>query len=51
MNLKRNVTSCENALYKEDAHNLNPIDVANDIYTGNSHRLSKFGNFSEVDLR
>ena len=29
--------------YKEDADNLNLIDVANDFVTGNSHRLSKFG--------
>ena len=25
--------------YKEDADNLNLIDVANDFVTGNSHRL------------
>ena len=29
--------------YKEDADNLNLIDVANDFVTGDSHRLSKFG--------
>ena len=34
----------------EEADNLNLIDVANDFYTGGSHRLSKFGPFSEVDL-
>ena len=27
------------------------IDVANDFFTENSRRLSKFGHFSEVDLR
>ena len=27
------------------------IDVANDFHTENSRRLSKFGPFSEVDLR
>ena len=37
--------------YKENADNLNLFDVTNDFYTGNSHRLSKFGHFSEVDLR
>ena len=26
------------------------IEVANDFYTENSRRLSKFGHFSEVDL-
>ena len=36
---------------KEDADNLNLIDLANDFYTGVSDRLSKFGHFSEVDLR
>ena len=36
---------------KEDTNNLNLIDVASDFYTGNSHRLSKFGYFTEVDLR
>ena len=39
------------SVYKEDARNLNLIDVANDFYTGNSHRLSKFGHFLEVHLR
>ena len=39
------------SVYKEDARNLNLIDVANDFYTRNSHRLSKFGRFSEVHLR
>ena len=29
-----------------DADNLNMIDVANDFFTGNSHRLSNFGHFS-----
>ena len=38
------------SVYKEDADNLNLIDVANDFYgTGNSLRLSKFGHFPEVD--
>ena len=38
------------SVYKEDADNLNLIDVANDFYgTGNSHRLSKFGHFPEID--
>ena len=37
---------------KEDADKLMLlIDVANDFYTENSGRLSKFGHFSEVDLR
>ena len=27
------------------------IDVANDFYTENARRLSKFGHFSEADLR
>ena len=31
---------------REDEDNLTLIDV-----TGNSHRLSKFGHFSEADLR
>ena len=31
---------------KEDADSWNLIDVANDFYTGGSHRLSKFGHFS-----
>ena len=39
------------SVYKDDARKLNLIDVANDFYTGNSHRLSKFGHFSEVHLR
>ena len=30
---------------------LSYADVANDFYTGNSHKVSKFGHFSEVDLR
>ena len=30
---------------------LNLIDLANDFYIGGSDRLSKFGHFSEVDLR
>ena len=37
---------------KEDADKLMLlIDVVNDFYTENSRRLSKFGHFSEVDLR
>ena len=39
------------SVYKEEADNLNLIDAANDFYSGISHRLSKFGHFSEVDLR
>ena len=39
------------SVYKDDARKLNLIDVANDFHTGNSHRLSKFGRFSEVHLR
>ena len=39
------------SVLKEDADNLNLIDVANDFYTENSYRLSKYGHFSEVDLR
>ena len=39
-----------NLTYKEDTGNLNLTDVANDFYTGNSHRLSNSGHFSEVDL-
>ena len=39
------------SVYKEDAENLNLLDVANDFHAGGSHRLSKFGHFSEVDLR
>ena len=39
------------SVYKEDSRNFNLIEVANDFYTGNSHRLSKFGHFSEVHLR
>ena len=31
------------SVYKEEADNLNRIDAANDFYTENSHRLSKFG--------
>ena len=31
------------SVYKEEADNLNRINAANDFYTGNSHRLSKFG--------
>ena len=38
------------SVYKEDADNLNRIDVANEFVTGNPHRLSKFGHFSEIDL-
>ena len=35
---------------RRGADNLNLIDVANDFYTGGSHRLTKFGHFSELDL-
>ena len=39
------------SVYKEDADKLMLlIDVANDFYTENSRRLSKFGHFSEVHL-
>lgn len=38
------------SVYKEDADNLNLIDVANELVTGNPHRLSKFGHFSEITL-
>ena len=44
-------TMTQEWMNKEDADSLNLIDVANDFYTGGSHRLSKFGHFSEVDLR
>ena len=39
------------SVYKEGADNLNLLDVANDFYAQGSHSLSKFGHFSEVDLR
>ena len=39
------------SVYKEDADNLNLLDVANNFYAGGSHSLSKFGHLSEVDLR
>ena len=49
MTQKRMKTLMLMSVYKGDADNLNLIDVTNDFYTGNSHRLSKFGHFSEVD--
>ena len=44
-------TMTQEWMKKEDADSLNLIDVANDFYTGGSHRLSKFAHFSQVDLR
>ena len=37
--------------YDAKKDELSYADVANDFYTGNSHRLSKIGNFSKVFLR
>ena len=39
------------SVYKEDTDNLNLLDVANDFYARGSNSLSKFGHFSEVELR
>ena len=50
LGLPRPKKRVNNLTYKEDTGNLNLIDVANDFYTGNSHRLSNSGHFSEVDL-
>ena len=38
------------SVYKEEADNLDLINVANDFVAGNPHRLSKFGHFSQADL-
>ena len=35
------------SVYKDDARKLNLIDVANDFYTGNSHRLSNLDAFQK----
>ena len=38
------------SVYKEEADNLDLINVANDFVAGNPHSLSKFGHFSQADL-